>query len=42
MAIEENDDLKELSVHTTDQILYFLLYQNFVSLSKHLCLGFCN
>ncbi len=24
MAIEENDDLKELSVHTTDQILYFL------------------
>lgn len=42
MTIEENYDLKELSVQTEDLILYFHLYQDFVSVSKHLCLNFCN
>lgn len=42
MTIEENDDLKELSVQTSDQIHSFILCQNFHALSKHLCLGFYN
>lgn len=43
MTIQENDDLKELSVQTLDHIHKFPFYiRIFRTLSKHLCLGFYN